>query len=240
MSFLDRLKDDFVFAKSAYRALKMTTPIAKNPTRVFPVVLSELADRFGDAPALISDRESFSYRTLGERANRYARWAQQENLAKGETVCLLMPNRPEYLASFYSEDAFYSDPAIPNGVRGQRALLAYFERLLRRFPDWSWTQRGSQPLKDGFLNGWHATIPMGGRVVEIDGVCSVQLRGGLIYRNVVYFDRSELLAALDPMPTPRHGIFAALIGAIWLKEGFGLPRLAGAASVVAGVAALKL
>ena len=35
-------------------------------------------------------------------------------------------------------------------------------------------------------------------------------------------------------------LFAALIGSIWLKEGFGLPRLAGAASVVAGVAALKL
>jgi drug/metabolite transporter (DMT)-like permease len=35
-------------------------------------------------------------------------------------------------------------------------------------------------------------------------------------------------------------LFAALIGAIWLKEGFGLPRLAGAATVVAGVAALKL
>ncbi len=35
-------------------------------------------------------------------------------------------------------------------------------------------------------------------------------------------------------------VFAALIGAFWLKEGFGLPRIAGAASVVAGVAALKL
>lgn len=35
-------------------------------------------------------------------------------------------------------------------------------------------------------------------------------------------------------------LFAALIGALWLKEGFGLVRLTGAASVVAGVAALKL
>ncbi len=35
-------------------------------------------------------------------------------------------------------------------------------------------------------------------------------------------------------------LFAALIGAFWLKEGFGAMRLAGAASVVAGVAALKL
>ena len=31
-----------------------------------------------------------------------------------------------------------------------------------------------------------------------------------------------------------------LIGAVWLKEGLGPMRLAGAASVVAGVAALKL
>ena len=78
----------------------MTTPIAKNPTRVFPVVIEELADKFGDAPALISDRERLSYRALAERANRYARWARRENLGKGETVCLLMPNRPEYMAAW--------------------------------------------------------------------------------------------------------------------------------------------
>jgi drug/metabolite transporter (DMT)-like permease len=35
-------------------------------------------------------------------------------------------------------------------------------------------------------------------------------------------------------------LFAALIGAVWLKEGFGMMRFAGAASVVAGIAALKL
>jgi drug/metabolite transporter (DMT)-like permease len=35
-------------------------------------------------------------------------------------------------------------------------------------------------------------------------------------------------------------LFAALIGAWWLKEGFTLPRLVGAASVVLGIAALKL
>ena len=35
-------------------------------------------------------------------------------------------------------------------------------------------------------------------------------------------------------------LFAAVIGTVLLKEGFGVARLAGAASVVAGVAALKL
>ena len=75
MSLLDNIHDDIVFLLGAYRALKMTTPIARNPTRVFPAVIEELADRFGDAPALISDRERLSYRGLAERANRYARWA---------------------------------------------------------------------------------------------------------------------------------------------------------------------
>ena len=100
MSFLDHLRDDVVFLRGAYRALKMTTPIAKHPAQVFPVVVEQLADRYGDAPALISDRESLSYRALAARANRYARWARRENLLKGETVCLLMPNRPEYMAAW--------------------------------------------------------------------------------------------------------------------------------------------
>jgi hypothetical protein len=102
-------------------------------------------------------------------------------------------NDPERLASFYADDAYYADPAIPNGVRGRAHLLAYFRKLLARYPDWVWTQRGSIPLADGFLNEWHASIPVGPGRVELDGVCTVQLRANLIYRNEVYFDRSALL-----------------------------------------------
>jgi fatty-acyl-CoA synthase len=98
MGFLDRLKDDMVFMRGALRTLKMTTPIANNPTRVFPDVIEEAAQQFGDAPALLSDHERFSYRALSERSNRYARWALDQGLNKGDTVCLMMPNRPEYVA----------------------------------------------------------------------------------------------------------------------------------------------
>ena len=52
------------------RTLKMTTPIARHPTRVFPIIVDERAERYGDAPALLSDRESFTYRQLAARANR--------------------------------------------------------------------------------------------------------------------------------------------------------------------------
>jgi MOSC domain-containing protein YiiM len=105
-------------------------------------------------------------------------------------------NRPELLVSFYSDDVFYSDPAVPEGVRGREALLAYFRRLLAHNPDWVWTQRRALPLASGFLNYWHAKIPAGGRTLEVDGVCTVEMRGGLIARNEVYFDRSALLDAL--------------------------------------------
>ena len=114
MSFLDQLKGDIVYLKGALRALKMTTPIAKNPTRVFPVVIDELAEKYGNIPALISDRERFSYRELSERANRYARWALRENLRKGETVCLLMPNRPEYMAAWIGITAMGGVVALIN------------------------------------------------------------------------------------------------------------------------------
>jgi hypothetical protein len=105
-------------------------------------------------------------------------------------------NDPARLAAFYTDDAFYADPAIPDGVRGRQALLAYFGKLLARNPAWVWTHRGSVPLPDGFLNRWHASIPVGERTVEVDGVCSVQLRDDRIYANEVFFDRSPLLAAI--------------------------------------------
>ncbi len=98
MGFLDKLRGHFVFLRGALRALRMTTHIARNPARVFPNVIEELADQHGDRPALLSANETFSYRVLNERSNRYARWALQEQLRKGETVCLLMPNRPEFMA----------------------------------------------------------------------------------------------------------------------------------------------
>jgi hypothetical protein len=105
-------------------------------------------------------------------------------------------NHPDLLAPFYTEDAVYSDPAIPSGVQGRHALLAYFTKLLGRNPEWVWSHRGSVPMQDGFLNLWHASIPTAGRTVEADGACTVQLHEGLIYANHVFFDRSELLRAL--------------------------------------------
>jgi hypothetical protein len=106
-------------------------------------------------------------------------------------------NNPELLASFYSEDAFYLDPGIPGGVKGKPELLAYFRKLLANNPNWVWSQIEGIPLEDGFLNKWLAKIPVGTVMLEIIGVCLVQLdSAGKIRRNEVYFDRTQLLAEI--------------------------------------------
>ncbi len=80
------------------RALEATAAISANPQRILSSVIAEIAQKQPDAPALICERESFIYRALAERVNRYARWALAQNLGKGEAVALIMPNRPEYMA----------------------------------------------------------------------------------------------------------------------------------------------
>jgi fatty-acyl-CoA synthase len=80
------------------RALELTNPITGNRNRIFPILIEEKAALHGSKPALLSDRENLTYRDLAEHANQYARWALDQGLAKGDVVCLLMTNRPEYMS----------------------------------------------------------------------------------------------------------------------------------------------
>ncbi len=85
-------------AKAWLRALELTAPIARERARTLPLVVEEVAARQPEAPALLSDEETLSYGALARRARQYARWAHAQGLHKGDVVCLLMPNRPEYMA----------------------------------------------------------------------------------------------------------------------------------------------
>ena len=70
------------------RALEMTKPIVNQQTRVLPVVIDELAEKFGHKPALLADKECLTFRALADRSNRYARWAIAQDLAsKTSSAC---------------------------------------------------------------------------------------------------------------------------------------------------------
>jgi fatty-acyl-CoA synthase len=96
--FFKRLRGDLAFLWGLGRVIRRTSPIARNPERIFPLLVDDLALRHGDKPALVSKHESLTYRELAERSRRYARWAMAQGIRKGDVVALLMTNRPEYVA----------------------------------------------------------------------------------------------------------------------------------------------
>jgi fatty-acyl-CoA synthase len=87
-------------AKSWLKAIELTSRIDADPGRLFADVVEQWSERQPDRPSLISECETFSYRALAERINRYARWALSAGIETGDTVCLLMPSRPDYLAAW--------------------------------------------------------------------------------------------------------------------------------------------
>jgi drug/metabolite transporter (DMT)-like permease len=68
----------------------------------------------------------------------------------------------------------------------------------------------------------------------IGGACSLAAYGIVLWA----MTRAPIAAVAALRET--SVLFAALMGSLWLKEGFGMRRLVGAMSVVLGIAALKL
>jgi fatty-acyl-CoA synthase len=87
-------------AKSWLKAIELTSRIETDPTKLFADIIEDHAARHPDRPGLLSDIETFSYGALADRINRYARWALSAGIRPGDTVCLLMPNRPDYIAAW--------------------------------------------------------------------------------------------------------------------------------------------
>jgi fatty-acyl-CoA synthase len=67
---------------------------------LFADVVEDWAEQAGTRPALISHNGTLSYRTLAGRITRYARWALSAGIKAGDTVCLIMPSQPDYVAAW--------------------------------------------------------------------------------------------------------------------------------------------
>jgi fatty-acyl-CoA synthase len=83
-------------ARAWLRALESTAEGTRDPNRILPRAVADWARSYADAPALVSDRERFSFRDLEKRMNQYSRWALAKGVQQGEPIALVMGNRPEY------------------------------------------------------------------------------------------------------------------------------------------------
>jgi drug/metabolite transporter (DMT)-like permease len=116
-----------------------------------------------------------------------------------------------------------------SGARASGNAAAYVSWLifLEGLPFLAWIAwRRGTPALAYLRRGWRRGL--------LGGACSLAAYG------IVLFAMTRAPVAAVAALRETSVLFAALIGAFWLKEGLGAMRLAGAASVVAGVAALKL
>jgi fatty-acyl-CoA synthase len=115
--------------KAWVRALERTAAIERDRLLTLPVLIGRLAERFGDAPALLSPDAALSYRGLAEACRRYARWGLVRGLGADDTVCLVMANCPEYLAIWLGLSGIGATVALINtNLRGE--LLAHSLNLV--------------------------------------------------------------------------------------------------------------
>jgi PAS domain S-box-containing protein len=102
-------------------------------------------------------------------------------------------NRPEHLRAFYSDNAYYRDPTLPEGLRGAE-LLPYFRKHLARHSEWQWELLELLPTPKGCCVKWRATIPTPGSALVETGLDLLEFEEGKITRNEVFFDRAALLS----------------------------------------------
>ena len=106
-------------------------------------------------------------------------------------------NNPSGLLKYYHDDALYIDPANREGLKGHIEIAGYFERLLAANPDWTWRTIEIFPIPTGAIMKWECTIPVGQEIIHEVGLDIVEIEGDKITRNEVYFDRTNLLAAIE-------------------------------------------
>jgi fatty-acyl-CoA synthase len=115
--------------KAWVRALERTAAIERDRTLTLPALIGRLGERFGDAPALVSADGALSYRGLAAACNRYARWGCAQGLGRGDIVCLMMANCPDYMAIWLGLSGIGVTVALINtNLRGE--LLAHSLRLV--------------------------------------------------------------------------------------------------------------
>jgi len=88
-------------------------------------ILEKQAAKYKDKPLILFEDREISYTLFNETANRYAHLFQKRGFIKGDTVAVLMGNRPEFLIVHAGLAKIGVIPAlINNNIKGQTLVHA--------------------------------------------------------------------------------------------------------------------
>jgi fatty-acyl-CoA synthase len=101
MRLRTRLARDWRFLKRLRRTLGRVKSIARDSDNLICDDLQAAMDRWRERPAITFEGRTASYGELDAIANRFAHWAKDQGLRRGQVVALFMPNRLEYFPIWY-------------------------------------------------------------------------------------------------------------------------------------------
>lgn len=97
MPFLTRLETRLAEARARLRVVPHLPATLPGVRSSGTQLLEKNAERFSDRPAILFEDERYSWGEFDGRANAYARFFAAHGVARGDSVALMMDNRPEYL-----------------------------------------------------------------------------------------------------------------------------------------------
>ncbi len=98
MRLKTRIKREVRFLRRLHRTLSRVNSISNGSPNLSVDDFEEAVDKHRDRPAIIFEGVTWTYADLDHAANRFAHWAKDQNIRRGQTVALVMPNRIEYVA----------------------------------------------------------------------------------------------------------------------------------------------
>jgi|SRR5579859_105135 len=101
MPFKANLQREWRFLRGLNRTLRRVKSIAPDSPNLICDDIQAAVDEWRDSMAITFEGRTLSYAELDAIANRFAHWGKGQNLRRGQTVALFMPNRLEYFAVWY-------------------------------------------------------------------------------------------------------------------------------------------
>lgn len=101
MAALAALRRNASFLRGLLRTLRRVGSIGADSDVLICDDLEAALKLHADRPAISFEGRTITYAELDRLANRFAGWAIDQGLPRGETVALFAPNRLDYLAAWY-------------------------------------------------------------------------------------------------------------------------------------------
>ncbi|MDO9474486.1 MAG: long-chain-acyl-CoA synthetase [Caulobacter sp.] len=101
MKLRTRIAREVRFFKGLQRTLKWVKSIGPDSRNLICDDLEAAVDKHRERPAITFEGKTITYGEMDALANRYAHWAKEQGITRGQTVALFMPNRMDYLPIWY-------------------------------------------------------------------------------------------------------------------------------------------